>query len=434
MAGTVRVDLSMFRPLLEQALEPRESRKRRQSAEALSQLERLNRLAQNEPEETKELLYAPFHRAYGMTEVPTLRRLFGEKPEPLLPAPGPGVALKMLPSPTPTPLLHPSHEKEIRERGVTLGLPEERVKQTLARKVGFEKTPEETADESIQVALNVAKKIGEQPTNLQPMIKQLLHIKDDEATLIAHGVDVYTKAVGEGKKPADAMNLVSPAIRAHVADAVIKISHATAEPEVKAPTRDFEEKEEGGVTYRRRTQFNPKLNAFEILPGAQWVRTHEPRETEAEKVSLHAKNRLFDVAHPLKEEKAEKEYPARVNLLRETLLRRYLNSPTVWNTTSKPNAHQQAVDEVRASGRLEDAYYLLSETQRATFEGIIAEAGRLGATTNSEDAISTALTNLQRRRPGVTLPTYKEESKIQPPTVRPPKTAEEFLKRKGLQP
>jgi len=72
---------------LVEAIEPKGSRKQRHEQEALAKLAEYQPMVSKLPESEKKDFYNKFFGAYGMSEPPWLRGLFGAGPEPVLPLP-----------------------------------------------------------------------------------------------------------------------------------------------------------------------------------------------------------------------------------------------------------------------------------------------------------------------------------------------------------
>lgn len=130
-------------------LEPKGTRKQRHQQEALAKLAEYQPMVSKLPETEKKDFYNRFFRAYGMSEAPFFRGLFGAGPEPVMPLPegstekgqfvkGPlGIGGRMqtvytIPQPGPfkfaeTPLLSESAEAEIRKGAKAQGLSDEEI-------------------------------------------------------------------------------------------------------------------------------------------------------------------------------------------------------------------------------------------------------------------------------------------------------------------
>jgi len=77
----------LFVKTLVETLEPKGTRKQRHEQEALAKMAEYQPMVSKLPESEKKDFYNRFFRAYGMSEAPFVRGLFGAGPEPILPLP-----------------------------------------------------------------------------------------------------------------------------------------------------------------------------------------------------------------------------------------------------------------------------------------------------------------------------------------------------------
>ena len=303
-----------------EAIIPKEIRKQAQTRIALEKLADVYPTLSTFPPSEREKIYSQLiFPAYGVYQPPLFRRLFGAKPESILPLPSgaeeipkslegmkmvtpvkgrrrelqagitlpPTAPIKILPS----PLLQPEHEEELRRMARAAGMtdPEEVSEFLLDRMVKGGRSTAQMTAWMINRAERWMKNYKEQNPGVSD--EQAFEALKGARPGLATEYELY-------KMDKETANLLK----------TLRIKGLMDKP----PVFSTEKKVIDGVRMERKVQWDPESKTLKPVPGAEWVPIDKPEKEKEEKE---------DDALAKLEKKWEKERNQQLSVAREELKR-----------------------------------------------------------------------------------------------------------------